>query len=64
MQSMRFGLIAQNIELYSTPIFVEINMILLINLIKAYILAILIAFYGHIHAFSKSKIIYIFNLFL
>lgn len=64
MQSMRFGLIAQNIELYSTPIFVEIDMILLINLVKTYILAILIAFYGHIHAFSKSKIIYIFNLFL
>ena len=64
MQSMRFGLIAQNIELYSTPIFVEIDMILLINLVKTYILAILIAFYGPIHAFSKSKIIYIFNLFL
>ena len=64
MQSMRFGLIAQNIELYSTPIFVEINMILLINLIKTYILAILNAFYGHIHTFSKPKIIYFFNLFL
>lgn len=60
MQSMRFGLIAQNIELYSTPIFVEIDMILLINLIKAYILTIFIAFYGPIHAFSKSKIIYFF----